>query len=146
MKFCWILYAKWNIWQINFNYAIVFAFATQLAPLQTTCQLLRMLCRVFAFRYLMPLQKEYSVMLLLCSRCGKVVILNVFKTGINAVSSSLVFKLCSSWFQRPSGESGTRAPRVQPEYSITIYIWEGELACFVYMCHHPRASPTSLSC
>jgi len=30
-------------------------------------------------------------MLLLCSRCGKVVILNAFKTGINAVSFLLVF-------------------------------------------------------
>jgi len=34
---------------------------------------------------------EYSVMLLLCSKCGKVVILNVFKTGINTVSILLVF-------------------------------------------------------
>jgi len=38
-------------------------------------------------------------MLLLCSRCGKVVILNVYKTGINTVSFFPVyFKLCSSCF------------------------------------------------
>jgi len=65
--------------------------ATQLASLQhTTCYLLRMLCFVFAFRYLMQLYNEYSVMLLLCSRCGKV-ILNVFKAGINAMSLLPVF-------------------------------------------------------
>jgi len=34
---------------------------------------------------------EYSVMLLLCSRCGKVLILNVFKTDFNAVSFLLAF-------------------------------------------------------
>jgi len=49
-----------------------------------------MLCLVFAFQYPMQLQNEYSVMLLLCSRCGKV-ILNVFETGINAVSFLPVF-------------------------------------------------------
>jgi len=39
----------------------------------------------------MQLQNEYSVMLLLCSRCEKVVILNAFKTGISAVSFLPVF-------------------------------------------------------
>ena len=28
VKFYWILYAKWNIWQINFNCVFVFALAT----------------------------------------------------------------------------------------------------------------------
>ena len=28
VKFCWILYAKWNIWQISFNCVFVFALAT----------------------------------------------------------------------------------------------------------------------
>ena len=38
-------------------------------------------------------------MLLQCSRCVKVVILNVFKTGINAVSVlPVVLKLCSWCF------------------------------------------------
>jgi len=50
-------------------------------------------------------------MSLLCSRCEKVVILNVFKTGINTVSFLPVFKLCSWCFQQPSDEYGTRAPR-----------------------------------
>jgi len=27
VKFCWILYAKWNIWHTNFNCAFVFALA-----------------------------------------------------------------------------------------------------------------------
>jgi len=39
----------------------------------------------------MQLQNEYSVMLLLCTRFGKVVILNVFKIGTNAVSFLPVF-------------------------------------------------------
>jgi len=51
-----------------------------------------MLCRVFAFRYLLPLQYEYAAMLLLCSRCEKVVILNVFEKGINAVLFLPVFQ------------------------------------------------------
>jgi len=37
-------------------------------------------------------------MLLLYSKCGKVVILNVFGTGIDAVSFFPVFKLCSRCF------------------------------------------------
>jgi len=51
-----------------------------------------MLCLVFALRYLMQLQNEYSVMLLTCSRCGKVVILNVFEIGISAVPFLPAFK------------------------------------------------------
>jgi len=47
---------------------------------------MHLLCHVFAFRYLMQLYNEYSVTSRLCSRHGKVVILNVFKTGNNAVS------------------------------------------------------------
>ena len=43
MKFCWILYEKSNFWQINFSCAFVFALATKLASLQTTCQLLHVL-------------------------------------------------------------------------------------------------------
>jgi len=42
----------------------------------------------------MQLWNEYSVMILLCSRCGKVVILNVYKTDINAVSFLPVFLSC----------------------------------------------------
>jgi len=38
-------------------------------------------------------------MLLPCSTCDKVVILNVFKTGINDVSLLPVFKMCSWCFQ-----------------------------------------------
>jgi len=40
-------------------------------------------------------------MLLLYSRSGKVVVLNVFNTGINAVSFLPVFKLCSWCFNSP---------------------------------------------
>jgi len=51
-------------------------------------------------------------MLLMCSRCGKVVILNVFKTGINAVPFLSVFKavflvfLTTQWRLRHTGASG----------------------------------------
>ena len=37
-------------------------------------------------------------MIRLCSRLGRVVILNVLETGINAVSILPVFKLCSCCF------------------------------------------------
>jgi len=33
---------------------------------------------------------------------------------------------------------------LQPETSITIYIEERELACFLYLCHHPRSQFTKL--
>ena len=70
-----------------------------------------MLCLVSAFRYLMQSWNEYSVMLRQCSRCEKVGILNVFKTGINDVSVFpdlavfLVF-LTVQWRFRHSGSSG----------------------------------------
>jgi len=73
-------------------------------------------------------------MILLCSRYRKVVILNVHKTGINAVSFLPVFLsyvlvfLTTQW-----------APRASPEFSITIYIGERVLICFVCLCHHPRS-------
>jgi len=31
----------------------------------------------------------------------------------------------------------TRAPRAQPEQSVTLYIVERELSYFVHLCHHP---------
>jgi len=65
-------------------------------------------------------------MLLLCSRYGKVVILNVVKSGINTVSCLPFFK--AQWRLRHSGSSNL------PESSITISIVERELACFVYLC------------
>jgi len=48
----------------------------------------------------------------------------------------LFFKLCSSFFQQPSGDSGTRVPRVSPESLITIYIGERELALYIYATIH----------
>jgi len=58
-------------------------------------------------------------MLLLCSRCGKVVILNVFTTGINAVSFCLFLSCVLCVFNSPVA---TPAPRVQPESAIAIHI------------------------
>jgi len=50
-------------------------------------------------------------MLLQCSRCAEVVILNVFKTGINAVSvlsvlAVLLVFLTAQWRLRHTGSSG----------------------------------------
>jgi len=71
-------------------------------------------------------------MILLRSRCGKVVILNAFKTGINTASFGLFFKLCSwCFYNTPSSYSGTRAPRASPESSIKIYIGERKLPLHV---------------
>jgi len=81
-------------------------------------------------------------MLLLCSRCAKVVILNVFKTGINDVSFLPVFQAVFLTFLQPSGDSGTRAPRAEPESSLTIYIGERELALCICA---TTQGPTSLS-
>jgi len=48
-------------------------------------------------------------MLHLCSRCGKVVILNVFETRINTVSFLPVFLSCIlGVFNSPCGVSGTQ--------------------------------------
>jgi len=69
----------------------------------------------------------------------KVVILNVFKAGMNVVSFCLFFELCSSCFHQPSSNSAIRAPRVSPESSTTIYIGERELACFACLFHYPQS-------
>jgi len=52
-------------------------------------------------------------MFLLCSRCEKVVILNVFNLRqVSLLCNLCLFvKLCSWCLQQPSGDSGTRAPR-----------------------------------
>ena len=116
----------------------IFVMATQLASVQTTCQLLYALS-CLCIPVSNAVVNEQSVMSLLFSRCGKVVILNLFKTDINVVLFFPVFQMCSWCFQEHSGDSGTQAPRTQPESSITIYISERELACYVYLCHHPRS-------
>jgi len=36
-----------------------------------------------------------------------------------------------------SGGCDPRAPLAYPEFSITIYIVERVLGCFVHLCHHP---------
>jgi len=72
-------------------------------------------------------------MLLLCSRCGKVVILNVFRTGMNAV----LFLPLLSCVLRYTGSSGLT--RVF-DYDLYRRTW----ACFVYLCHHPRSHFTKL--
>ena len=73
-------------------------------------------------------------------------ILNVFKTGsLSVLCHFACFFALSYWcFQQPSGNSGTRAPRAEPESSITIHIGEREHACFVYLCHHPLSHSTKL--
>jgi len=77
-------------------------------------------------------------MLLLCSRCGKVVILNVFKTGINAVSFLPACFLAvfltfskSQWQLRHTDSSGLA--RVLG-YDLHR---KRKLACFVYISVSP---------
>ena len=98
-----------------------------------TDNLLHMLCLVIVFRCLMQLQNEYSVMLLLRSRSGKVVILDVFKTDINIVSFLPAFKLCSWCFYQSSGDSGqwlSGLARVI-DYDIYCRTWACLLCIFV---------------
>jgi len=67
------------------------------------------------------------------------VILNVFKTGINAVSFLPVFLSCVlGVFNSPV------ATPAYGEFSITFYIGERKIACFVCLCHHPRSHFTKL--
>jgi len=76
-------------------------------------------------------------MLLLCSRCGKVAILNVFKTGINAVFS--VF-LTAQWQLRHTGSSGLA--RV---FYYDIYRRTQACLLALYICATTHGT-TSLSC
>jgi len=82
-------------------------------------------------------------MLLLCSRCGKVVILNVFKIGINAVSFLPVFLSCVlGVFNSPVATPANGLLGLSPS-PITSYIGERELALYICVTTHGR---TSLSC
>jgi len=60
----------------------------------------------------------------------------------------LFFKLCSWYFQQPSGDSGTWATGSSglAEFSVKIYIGERELTCFAHFVspHHPRSHFTKL--
>ena len=102
-----------------------------------------MFCLLFAFRYLMQLSNEYLVMILLRSRWRRVVILNVPKTGINAVSFLPVFLSCvmvfltTQWLLRHTGCSGFA--RV---FDYDLY--RRTQACFVCLFHQPRSHFTKL--
>jgi len=66
---------------------------------------------------------------------------------IDAVSFLPLFVSCvRGVFNSPVAAPAHGLHRFSLESSTTIYIWERELACFVYLCQHPRAGPTSLSC
>jgi len=69
----------------------------------------------------MQLQNEYSVMLLLCSRCGKVVILNVFVTGINTVSFSLVLSCDLGVFNSAVATPGTGSSGLARVFDYDLY-------------------------
>jgi len=80
-------------------------------------------------------------MWLLCRRCGRVVILNVFKMGINAVSFLPVVCAVFSVFQQPNGDSCTRAPGALPESLIMIHIRERKQACLLCIFVPPPSVP-----
>jgi len=67
---------------------------------------------------------------LLCSRYGKVVILNVFKTGINAVLFVPAFKLCTCFFSitqwrlRHMGSSGSFI------WALSLFIYFRSMSVF----------------
>ena len=66
-------------------------------------------------------------------------ILNVFKTGINAVSFLPVFYAVFLVFLTAQYDSGKGARRALPESSITIYFGERKIICIVYFCHHTQS-------
>jgi len=83
-------------------------------------------------------------MLLLCSRCGNVVILNEFKTGINIMSFLPVFLSCVlGVFNSPVATPAHGLLGLSPSFLVTIYIGERELVLYIYATTH---GPTSLSC
>jgi len=83
-------------------------------------------------------------MLLLCSRCGKVVILNVFKTSVKPASFLLVFYAVFSVFLVAHWQLQHTVSSGLAESSIAIYTGEPKLACFVYLYHHSRSHFTNL--
>jgi len=94
-----------------------------------------MLCPVFAFRCVMQFQSEYSVMLRLCSRCRKVVILNLFKTGITAVSFLPVFLCCALGVQFNSPVA-TPAHGLSPSLRLRFISKKRKLALYVCAATH----------
>jgi len=88
----------------------------------------------------MQLYNEYSVMLLLCSRCGKVVILNVFTTGTNVVIFACFLSCVLGVFNRSVATPGSSG--LAHVFDYTLY--RRMRACFVYLCHHPLSHFTNL--
>jgi len=81
-------------------------------------------------------------MILLCARCGKVVCLRKYQCCV-IFACFAVFLFFNSPVATPA--HGLLGPEfAQPESSITSYIGECELVCFVYLCHHPRSHFTKL--
>jgi len=77
-------------------------------------------------------------MLLPCSRCGKVAILNVFKTGINALFSSCVLSVFKSLMAPPAhGLLGLST-------SLRLRFISENAGCVVCLCHHPKSRFTKL--
>jgi len=74
-------------------------------------------------------------MLRLCCRCGKVVILNVFKTGINTVSFLHVFNCVLGVFNRPLT---TPTLGLGPSLRLRFTLENASLLCLFVSLHHPR--------
>jgi len=79
--------------------------------------------------------------------CGKVVILNMFKTGITAVSFLPVLSCVLGVFNSPVATPvHARASWALPQSSIKIYIGERKLVCFAAYSWATTHGLTSLSC
>jgi len=79
-------------------------------------------------------------MLLLCSRCGKVVILNVYKTGINTVSfSQFILSCVLRVFNSAVATSAQRLLGLSRVFDYDLY-WR-KRACMLFIFVPPTAVP-----
>jgi len=83
-------------------------------------------------------------MLLLCSRCGNVVILNVFRQVSILCHFRLFLSCVLGVFNSPVATLAHGLLGHTPESSFTIYIRKHEFACFIYLCHHRQSHFTKL--
>jgi len=85
-------------------------------------------------------------MFLLCSRCGKVAILNVFKTGINAVSFFPVVLSCVlGVFNSPVATPAHGLRGLSPSRRLRFASENASLlALYIYLYHQPQSHFTKL--
>jgi len=122
---------------------IIHALTTQFASLRTTRYLLRMLCLVFVFRYLMQSINDYSVVMLLCSRCGKLAILNVLRQVSMLCHFSLFLSCVLGVSNNPVTTTAYELFGLRPSLRLR-FISENASLLALYVCATTHG-PTSLS-